>query len=387
MLGEKNRKVDVPVKVEHEEEKTEKKVLQKVGVIALAFILGLVVILALILTTGAKSTENSVEYEDEYEVAVDPEVDYLTNLCQTIVAGEKYKANETDYITLIFDEVPTTEACVTFLSASRKLSKIVEGTHNNFAGFLNANDWPFRYVCGMESVSNPIIFERATIPENLTIVILFQRFENVFYPFTPAAHCLISPNTWLPIVGVMIYEEEDIEFWHSVNLLKDVALHDMMQVLGFGTHWRPWTVADGSHETENNFLQDAIYPFTVILDTSESHPENEPKYIGQYGVEAYAELTGENETYIPLQGAYYLGVEIFNISAGEGLGQVDFHFHEDLNNEIMTVMMVENSPGALSVLSLACLKDLGYEVDMSLADPYELPETQEKTEKTTIRRK
>ncbi|MCF2972295.1 hypothetical protein L1047_13925 [Synechococcus sp. Nb3U1] len=144
-----------------------------------------------------------------------------------------------------------------------------------------------------------------------------------------ASPCVLRQADQMPVYGFMQLDQEDVEELEASGHLETVLLHEIAHVLGFGSLWQQRHLLAGLGSAD-------------------------PRYLGQRANEQFSRLGGLGLT--PLE------------NEGGDLSR-DVHWRSvDLRGELMT-----GSPGqALSVLSLAALADLGYQVNWSGADPFEL---------------
>lgn len=143
--------------------------------------------------------------------------------------------------------------------------------------------------------------------------------------------------SFLPIHGIMEFDTADLADLESSGQLKDVILHEMGHVLGFGTIWDLVGVLSGAG-TSN------------------------PRFIGQQATQQYRQIFSTNETSVPVE-------------AGGGPGTRDSHWRESVfRTELMTGWA--EPPGTtmpLSKITAASMADLGYVVNLNAADPYSPP--------------
>jgi hypothetical protein len=113
--------------------------------------------------------------------------------------------------------------------------------------------------------------------------------------------------------------------------LVNAVMHEMGNVLGIGSLWSLFGL------------------------------ESNGQHTGQYGLEAYRELSGDaSATFVPVE-------------TGGGSGTAGKHWSEAVfGNELMTPVATSASL-PLSKLTIAALRDLGYSVDYAQAEPYTMP--------------
>ncbi|MFM7070043.1 MAG: leishmanolysin-related zinc metalloendopeptidase, partial [Actinomycetes bacterium] len=150
-----------------------------------------------------------------------------------------------------------------------------------------------------------------------------------------AGPCFYLLSDYLPRYGVMQFDVADLDQLLADGVLTDVITHEMGHVLGFGTMW----------DQGRSLISGA--------GTSAS------AYTGPLGVAGWSTLGGTGN--VPLE-------------TGGGSGTADAHWSESrFGIELMTGY--KNSIMRLSAMSIAAIADLGYQVNLSAADPYVLPTT------------
>lgn len=145
-------------------------------------------------------------------------------------------------------------------------------------------------------------------------------------------NCL-RPTSFLPIVGQMLFDSQDVDMLMSDGRFPSVVLHEMAHVLGYGTTWEFLNVATGVGGTD-------------------------PRYIGGRGVAEWSALGGAGN--VPLENTGNPGTR-------------DNHWRESVfGSELMTGFL---NPGTnpFSRLSIGSFADLGYQVNVDSADQYSLP--------------
>ena len=146
-----------------------------------------------------------------------------------------------------------------------------------------------------------------------------------------------GPHAYLPAQGEMSFDVADLEAMQREGTLEDVIAHEMGHVLGIGTIWARKRLIVGA--TSHN-----------------------PTFRGKQARTAYGQLLGQSPTPVPIEN---LG----------GTGTRNSHWRESIfGNELMSGF-VEFAPNPLSVVTIASLADLGYEVDLTQADDFSLPTT------------
>ena len=151
-----------------------------------------------------------------------------------------------------------------------------------------------------------------------------------------AGPCLLRSGSLLPAVGTMSFDVADMNSMVANGTLGGVVLHEMMHTLGFGTIWGPG-------------------------DLNEVPNENgaDPRYLGTTGMTEYGALGASDAA---------SGVPVENTG---GSGTRGSHWRESVFH---TELMTGWADGAMQMsrVTIAALKDFGYDVDLSKADPFTL---------------
>jgi hypothetical protein len=141
---------------------------------------------------------------------------------------------------------------------------------------------------------------------------------------------------FLPARGAMTFDTADLRQMERDKALNDVITHEMGHVLGIGTIWEDKKLLRGVGGSN-------------------------PTFGGKHTMAEYKVLRG---------GGVLRRVPVEN---GGGEGTRDSHWRETVfHNELMSGF-VEAGGNPLSRLTVASLKDLGYEVNLDAAEAYVLP--------------
>jgi len=148
---------------------------------------------------------------------------------------------------------------------------------------------------------------------------------------------------FLPAKGIMSFDTADLAKMEAEGTLVDVITHEMGHVIGIGTIWERKGLLAGAGT-------------------------NNPRFTGKNAKKEFGTLRGTAPTAVPVENT-------------GGPGTRDGHWRESLfRNELMSGFISEaNNP--MSRLTVASLQDLGYEVSMSAAESYSLPNLQSLAEK------
>ncbi len=123
--------------------------------------------------------------------------------------------------------------------------------------------------------------------------------------------------------------------------LFNVIVHEMAHVIGIGTLWKEHQLVKGSGT-------------------------NNPLFIGEYARIEYGQLTGSPTP---------LDVPIANTG---GAGTREAHWREDVFQFELMTGFLNAGINPLSKLTIASLRDIGYEVNYNAADPYQIPSNLQK---------
>ena len=129
-------------------------------------------------------------------------------------------------------------------------------------------------------------------------------------------------------------------WWFAVGLVVLLFVHEMGHVLGIGSLWTEYGVANGEGTDSSSFT-------------------------GPAARAAWESLGGAAGTRVPVENCVGFS------SSQCGAGTKDSHWRErTFDNELMTGFLNGGVANPLSALTIASLQDIGYTVDMSIAEPY-----------------
>ena len=160
--------------------------------------------------------------------------------------------------------------------------------------------------------------------------------------------CYIRDNSTVALVGVMKFDEADMQTMVSNGTLGDVITHEMGHVLGLGTLW------DEKLSRHMTSLSDTSWIRTTDV-----------RFTGTAGNGAYGVLGGTGGA--PIENC------ASGVPSGCGSGTWLGHWREStFRNELMTGY-ISATGNPISRTTLGALTDLGYTVQPSAADTYSLP--------------
>jgi hypothetical protein len=183
--------------------------------------------------------------------------------------------------------------------------------------------------CGSVAIAEPV--------DDLLILVDFRFIDGAGGTVGMAGPCMLRQGTRLPVLGSMRFDTADLASLEASGRLEAVLTHEMLHVLGVGTLWELLTPLTGAGTAD-------------------------PRFTGAGAVTAFREFNGgASFGWVPVEGS------------AAGAGTADSHWREGVfANELMTGFISGGSQ-PLSRTTVASLLDLGYEVDLTRADPFVIP--------------
>ena len=140
---------------------------------------------------------------------------------------------------------------------------------------------------------------------------------------------------FLPARGRMTFDTADLAQMEARGTLVDVIAHEMGHVLGIGTVWN-----------QKGLLFDA--------------GTANPTFQGAAAMQEYGALKGEAPQPVPVEN-------------GGGPGTANSHWRETVFRTELMSGFISAAGNPLSRITAASLGDMGYEVDLDAADPFNFP--------------
>lgn len=179
------------------------------------------------------------------------------------------------------------------------------------------------------------------VVDDIRIYVSIDSIDGPSQVLARATPCVTRGLGNLPILGYMEFDEADMDGLASANELLPVVLHEMGHVLGIGTIWGI-----------RGFLENPSLP---------SSP----------GVDTYFDGAGAIEAFDAAGGTAYNSGQKVPVENTADEGSADGHWRESvLRRELMTPFFNSGQTNPLSAITVRSLADLGYQVDVTQADPF-----------------
>lgn len=252
-----------------------------------------------------------------------------TAACGTNTRPPDASAYELELIWL--GTTPSEQVRSTFDFAGNKIRETIVGAMTTVAlpaSFTNLSQ------CGLDGYPD---VSRADI-RGLRIYAVIEPIDGVGNTLGSAGPCLIR-NDDTPALGVMRFDDADVQNLLSTGRLSRVVLHEMLHVVGFGTVW---------------YDQGVIDTLTDPLDARFTAPQ--------------ARLACQTEN-----GGTTVCATSVPVHSEDGDGSRFSHWRESVfGSELMTPFLGSGAT-QFSATTVGSLEDLGYEVDYTAAEPYTIP--------------
>jgi hypothetical protein len=176
--------------------------------------------------------------------------------------------------------------------------------------------------------------------DDLRIYVELKAEDGVGGVLAAAGPCVLrTTGTRLTMIGTMFFDTADLPSLIANNELTDVVTHEMGHVLGYGTLWEP---IPGLWPT--NFLTATATPTTV-------------GHTGSAALNSFINLNNGSGTTVPVEDQ-------------GGAGTARSHWSEPLFASELMTGFISGNVRPLSATSIGSIQDLGYVVNLSVADPF-----------------
>ena len=184
--------------------------------------------------------------------------------------------------------------------------------------------------------------------DDVSIYVMIGELDGVGNAVAMSGTCVLRTGdngNWIgmPALGTIVLDEADIGQLESDGVLEAVVTREMARALGFGLD--TWT--------RHGFLQNPSLP---------EEPDADTRMNAALVVAAFNAAGGQG----------YMGAKV-PLESGAIPGISDVHWRESVfGDEIMTPYLTGDSH-PLSRITLEALYEVGYELDVMMADPFTLP--------------
>jgi hypothetical protein len=189
---------------------------------------------------------------------------------------------------------------------------------------------------GNTLVDHPAINE--TI-DDLLVYVEIEEIDGHGQILGSAGPCYIRGESRLPVLGIMRFDSADLDSLQTRGLLHDVILHELGHVLGFPAVWK---------EEQFEFLA--------------GEGTDNPYFTGSNAASRFQLAGGSLVDDI--------GVPVENTG---GTGTRDSHWRESVFGTELMSGFISTGNNHLSVITIASMQDIGYQVDFGAADAFTLP--------------
>jgi hypothetical protein len=197
----------------------------------------------------------------------------------------------------------------------------------------NIGDFPLNLAAGTCFDGQPALNETH---HNLLLFISVRPIDGLGGSLALTGVCRLSSQDALPILSNIQLDPADLDSMEVRGTLQGVVMHEMAHALGFG-------------------------PGTYVAKALSGGGVDDPFFSG-----ASARFEFRNH------GAWYTGVTV-PLENSTGRGPMDPHWRLSVfGDELMVSVVSKGFKSPLSTITLGFFQDIGYDVDFSVADPYEV---------------
>ena len=178
--------------------------------------------------------------------------------------------------------------------------------------------------------------------DDLLILVEIHEIDGPGRTLAQAGVCQVREGSMLPYVSVMFFDAADFDGLIGSGDATELAVHEIAHTLGFGLLWR-----------DKDLLRDPALGVGAI----DAH------FVGPLAITAF-DAAG---------GATYAGAKVPVENLG-GAGSANLHWRGSvLGGELMRPLNALGERETFSAITIQSMADLGYTVDVGLAEPYTLP--------------
>lgn len=182
------------------------------------------------------------------------------------------------------------------------------------------------------------------IDETIDDLLILATVTNIDGPggiLGQAGPCFLRSDSRLPILGLMRFDSNDLEAleFEGSQKLKEVIIHEMGHVLGIGVIWDDLR----------------------LLQQPSRGGGLDPHFTGPEAIASFDAVGG----------GFYMDNKVPVENFG-GAGTADSHWRESVMNEELMTGFIDFPPNPLSQVTISSLADIGYQVDVTQADRYQI---------------
>ena len=182
--------------------------------------------------------------------------------------------------------------------------------------------------------------------DDLVIVVSVREFDGPRGILAAAGVCAVREESGLPFMGVVGFDAADLAWLEETGDMEEVILHEIGHTLGIGTIWSDLGL--------------------LVNPSLSANGEADTHFAGPLAVGAFDDAGGTE----------YVDGEKVPVENRAGPGSRDSHWREAaLYHELMTPYQDVGFLDGLSAVTIQSLADMGYTVDVTLAEPFTVPGT------------
>jgi hypothetical protein len=171
------------------------------------------------------------------------------------------------------------------------------------------------------------------VVDDLVLYIDFGSIDGIGNALGKAGPCFVRAGSGLPVVGYLQLDAADVAQMERNGTFSSVLLHEIGHVLGFGTVWSRLGLLSGAGTSA-------------------------PEFAGAGAATSYRSAGGTGSN-VPVENT-------------GGAGTRDSHWRESVFGAELMTGYVNSGSNPLSAVTIASLRDLGYEVRSTVAAPFML---------------
>ena len=293
------------------------------------------------LTYSASTSNDAIVFVDMNDNELEVKGEGFGTATVTVVATDQIgQSARQDFDVTVADAVDTGYRIeVRFASSvGASVRSAILGAASFWEAVLADNEFFDYYVGGQVSCGGYSTLV-GTI-DDLMILVGTEYVDGTGGTLGHAEYCIVRTSGEKPILGRIVFDEDDIDRIERTGDLTDVAIHEIAHVLGFGINWDD---------------------LGLLANPSDSNPDADTHFAGSEAITAFNQAGGTS----------YGGAKVPVENGGD-----DSHWRKSVFGlEIMTPTLRRGVPDPLSAISIQAFSDMGYSVRSGLADSYSLPGT------------